>query len=50
MYKTFHRKEDARGFGLYLTKTQVEALGGYITLESEVEVGSTFRVYFKINS
>jgi signal transduction histidine kinase len=50
MYKTFHRKEDARGFGLYLTKTQVEALGGNITLESEVEVGSTFRVSFKINS
>jgi hypothetical protein len=50
MYKTFHRKEDARGFGLYLTKTQVEALGGHITLESQVEVGSTFRVYLKINS
>lgn len=49
MYKTFHRKEDARGFGLYLTKTQVEALGGHITLESAVEVGSTFRVYFNIN-
>lgn len=46
MYKTFHRNEDARGFGLFITKNQVEAMGGKIEVESQENVGSTFRVYF----
>jgi sensor histidine kinase regulating citrate/malate metabolism len=46
MYKTFHGNEDARGFGLYITKTQIEAMGGKITLASEPDKGSTFKVYF----
>ena len=44
--KTFHRHEEAKGVGLFITKTQVEAMGGSITLESEVNKGSTFIVYF----
>ena len=28
MYKTFHGNEDARGIGLFLVKSQVEAMGG----------------------
>ncbi len=48
MYKTFHKVADARGFGLFLTKTQIEAMGGQISVESMVEVGSTFRVRFVI--
>ncbi|GEM_PF-5604312 len=48
MYKTFHKVADARGFGLFLTKTQIEAMGGQISVESTVEVGSTFRVRFVI--
>lgn len=44
--KTFHRHEEAKGVGLFITKTQVEAMGGSITVESEVEKGSTFIVYF----
>ncbi|NJL13230.1 MAG: PAS domain S-box protein [Microscillaceae bacterium] len=46
MYKTFHGNEDARGFGLFITKTQVEALGGRIEVESETGNGSLFKVYF----
>lgn len=45
MYKTFHKNRDAKGLGLFITKTQVEALGGRIELESEVNKGTTVRVY-----
>jgi PAS domain S-box-containing protein len=44
--KTFHRHEEAKGVGLFITKTQVEAMGGSITAVSDVDKGSTFIVYF----
>lgn len=47
MYKTFHKHKDARGIGLFLTKNQVEAMGGKITVESSAGVGTTFKMYFK---
>ncbi|WP_375436956.1 ATP-binding protein [uncultured Hymenobacter sp.] len=50
MYKTFHDNEDARGVGLFITKNQIEAMQGTIVVESEVGVGSTFKVYFNENS
>lgn len=46
MYKTFHNNKDARGLGLYIIKNQVEAMGGNITVSSEVDKGTTFNVYF----
>ncbi len=46
MYKTFHLNEDAVGIGLFLTKNQVESLDGKITVESEVNKGTTFRIEF----
>lgn len=46
MYKTFHQNKDARGIGLFITRTQVEALGGYIEVESEPGNGTTFTVFF----
>lgn len=45
--KTFHKHPDAKGFGLFMIKTQVEAMGGEIWVESEVEKGTTFFVEFK---
>lgn len=47
MYKTFHGSEDAKGIGLFITKNQVETMGGHIEVESQVDVGTTFKVYLK---
>lgn len=46
LYKTFHRNTNARGVGLFITKNQVEAMGGNIEVESEENVGTTFKVFF----
>lgn len=42
MYETFHRKSDSQGIGLYITRNQIEALGGTINVESTVNVGTKF--------
>ena len=47
MYKTFHKNKDARGLGLYIIKAQIEAMQGKIEVESEVDTGTTFKLYFK---
>ena len=45
LYKTFHGNKDARGVGLFITKNQIEAMGGKVEVESEVEKGTTFKVF-----
>lgn len=47
MYKTFHNHKEAKGLGLFLTKNQIESLGGKIEVNSQKEVGTTFTVFFK---
>jgi PAS domain S-box-containing protein len=47
LYKTFHKNNDARGVGLYLTKNQIENMGGKIEVESVPNFGTTFKIYFK---
>lgn len=44
LHKTFHGNPEAKGFGLFITKNQVEAMGGTIRLESTVGKGSKFIV------
>src|SRR5690606_10013218 len=44
--KTFHRGSNSKGVGLFMTKTQIETLGGEIRVESDVDKGSTFIVTF----
>ena len=45
LHNRFHGKE-IEGRGLHLVKTQAEALGGKVEVESEVNIGSAFRIYF----
>lgn len=46
MYKRFHGSSiPGKGVGLHLIKTQVEALGGRIDVESKPDEGCEFRVY-----
>ncbi|MCY1486545.1 Sensor protein kinase WalK [compost metagenome] len=46
MYKTFHQHPDSRGIGLFITKNQVEAMGGKIEVTSKVGEGTAFKIYF----
>lgn len=46
MYKTFHKHQEARGIGLYITRNQIEAMKGSISVESEVGVGTSFKITF----
>ena len=47
MYNTFHNNEDAKGIGLFITKNQIESMGGSIDVESEPGVGTTFKIILK---
>jgi signal transduction histidine kinase len=44
MYTRFHAQGEGRGMGLFLVKTQVEAMSGEIAVESQPGIGSTFIV------
>lgn len=46
MYKTFHKHPDAKGIGLYIVKNQIEAMQAKILTCSEVDKGTTFKIYF----
>ena len=47
LYQRFHNYSDSKGLGLYLVKSQVESMSGTITVESEVDKGTTFTIIFK---
>lgn len=46
LYKTFHNNSDAKGIGLFITKNQIEAMGGRVEVESELDKGTTFKIFF----
>jgi PAS domain S-box-containing protein len=47
MYKTFSNNADSKGIGLFITKNQIDAMGGNITVESEPNIGTTFKIYIQ---
>lgn len=47
MYKRFHRNKDAVGLGLFITKSQIESMGGEVRVQSKVNEGSKFKVVLK---
>ncbi len=47
LYQRFHDYPDSKGLGLYLVKSQVESMGGKISVESQVGIGTTFTITFK---
>ncbi len=46
MYKRFHLNVEGKGIGLFMVKTQLEILGGSISVESRVGEGTTFTLFF----
>jgi signal transduction histidine kinase len=46
MYQRFNTTHPGQGFGLYLVKTQMEAINGHVELESMLGQGTTFKLYF----
>lgn len=46
LYKTFHSNSNSSGIGLHITKNQIESMGGKIEVESKVNEGTAFKVYF----
>ncbi len=45
-HKRFHSHVEGKGIGLYLVKLQIEALGGWVEVQSQPDKGSVFKVYF----
>jgi len=44
--KVFHKHPNAKGLGLYMTKTQIEAMNGKIWVESSPDQGAVFYIVF----
>ncbi|TAH07580.1 MAG: PAS domain S-box protein [Sphingobacteriia bacterium] len=47
LFQTFHSGRDSKGIGLYLIQSQLNALGGRVEVESEVDKGTVFTIFFK---
>lgn len=50
MYKTFNQNSDAKGIGLFITKYQIESMGGEVTVESTLDQGTTFTIRFPLDN
>jgi PAS domain S-box-containing protein len=46
LYKRFHLQVEGKGMGMFMVKTQVETLGGKISVSSEVNKGTEFTIEF----
>jgi len=46
LYKRFHTHVGGKGLGLFMVKTQLEMMGGHIQVESQLNIGTTFKITF----
>ncbi|AMM51253.1 hypothetical protein TH61_08810 [Rufibacter sp. DG15C] len=49
MFKRFHNHVDGSGLGLYIVNRILQKNGGRIEVQSQVNTGTTFTIYFKEN-
>ncbi len=42
LYKRFNIEQEGKGLGLYMVKKQIEAMNGEISIQSEIDKGTTF--------
>jgi PAS domain S-box-containing protein len=47
LHQSFHNGHDSKGIGLYLVQSHLQSLGGKISVESTVNIGTTFTITFK---
>lgn len=47
LYKRFHSHVEGKGMGLFMVKTQIESLGGKISISSELNKGTQFKIIVK---
>lgn len=50
LYQRFHPNTEGKGMGLFLVKSQLEALNGRIQVESEPDNGAIFTLFFERNN
>ncbi|WP_181305090.1 PAS domain S-box protein [Rufibacter sp. XAAS-G3-1] len=46
LYQRFHHHKDSKGMGLYIAHSQAKAMGGNLSVTSEVDKGTTFILEF----
>lgn len=46
LYQRFHATIEGKGMGLYIIKSQIEAMNGDIEVDSAPNEGTSFRIYF----
>jgi PAS domain S-box-containing protein len=47
MYKTFSNNPESKGIGLFIAKNQIDAMDGNIMVESQPNIGTTFKIYIR---
>lgn len=48
LYKRLHVHVEGKGLGLYLVKSQIDSLNGTITIQSGINQGTAFSIYFPV--
>jgi signal transduction histidine kinase len=47
MFNRFNNTTEGTGMGLFIVKKMIEQMEGNIVIESELDIGTSFKIYFK---